>query len=151
MQCTLPSLRCACLQTHKLLSRDEEQVLSKYFVAFRQYEIVSDALHTQNRQQPSDEVGLPASCPSSISYLAAVLLRLTLSCTAIKLLQCGVCHPLSPATVPCTCTRVALHITPARAHSPPRSTNVRQMCLQAVTCRTGRMPAALQSTGRRSW
>ena len=50
-------VRLSVVQTHKLLSRDEEQVLSKYIVAMRPYETRSEEIHQQNHQQPSDEVG----------------------------------------------------------------------------------------------
>ena len=45
-----------CVQAHKLLTRDEEQVLSKYIVEMRPYEAQLDILMQGGQDQPPDEV-----------------------------------------------------------------------------------------------
>ena len=55
----------ARVQAHKLLTRDEEQVLSKYIVEMRPYEAHLDILMQGGQDQPPDEVTRhtgPARC-----------------------------------------------------------------------------------------
>ena len=74
-------------QAHKLLTRDEEQVLSKYIVEMRPYESELDAMMAGGRDQPSDEARLCLAVCKLWSHPTRPGIE-----TACPTLQPSVCH-----------------------------------------------------------